>query len=154
MSKYCRKCGSSLKPNAKFCGGCGTPTSAVPEQSPEDVMGVGGRPPIDQTPALKQPISRSSHLIWNLEQGQVAQRIPANWMDYYDEAKGLIINPGTMGLFYVNGKFRTRIESGEYIFRDHSESDQDPSGGIGESVVQAGKDVAHAGGGAAASAGD
>ena len=161
MSKFCRKCGATLKPQAKFCGGCGTAVSGEstpvhPQQSPQNVVVPGGSGTLDNTNALNASIARNSHLIWNLEQGQVAQKLPPSWMDYYDTARGLIIHPGTMGLFFVNGKFHTRIESGEYVFDQYAASKDTPPGGnapgVGEATATAASDVAQATKGAVSSA--
>jgi len=158
MSKFCRQCGAPLKPQAKFCGKCGAsvqPQAAQSDQTPGDVVGVGGKPSLNNTTELNQPIAKNSHLIWNLQSGQIAQKLPANWMDYYDTAKGIIIHPGTMGLFYVNGKFRTRIESGEYIFETHAKSgDAGPSNShsVKDAIKTGATDVSHSAQGAVSSA--
>lgn len=93
MSK-CTNCGKEIPDSAKFCRYCGTKFAAN-----------------DDFEANKH------YITWNILPGQIAQKVTENEIASYGEIRGLIVQTGVKGLFFVNGKVCATLEAGKYSFK-------------------------------------
>lgn len=99
-SVKCPSCGNLLKPDAKFCGKCGTKIDNIVK--------------IDNADISKQ----ASFIQWNILPGQLAVKIDSKEIASYGRVKGIVIQEGLKALFFVNGKITAQLEAGSYEFKE------------------------------------
>lgn len=136
----CPKCGKELKPNAKFCGGCGTKLESVAasavnkcphcgkELKPNAKFCGGCGTKLEQSSPVQISQGKDFSLIanyirWNMLEGQIAVKIDENDIAAYGKVKGLSIQEGVRALIFVGGKLVTELTAGSYAFKDLGASD-------------------------------
>ena len=115
----CPKCGKELKPGAKFCGGCGTKLEAVPTAPAAPTAAAANGSQSEPRPDVSL-IDKYIH--WNIQPGQVAIKIDEADIAGYgrvEKIKGVHIQDGVKALLFVHGKFVTELPSGSYKFSDY-----------------------------------
>ena len=59
--------------------------------------------------------------MWSIHQSVIAQRISEKDFQNLSNLSGIVIQPGTSAVIYINGKEAAKLDSGEYIFADNEE---------------------------------
>ena len=113
----CPKCGAAVAPTAKFCRSCGVQLAANTELSktPDNDFNV---------------MMTNHHITWKIVPGQLAVKIDEQEMASYKRIKGVYVAPGTVALFYVNGKCVATLDSGSYAFDDYPDEDATKSNAV------------------------
>ncbi len=115
----CPKCGKELKPGAKFCGGCGTKLEGAPSAPAVSAPNAANGSPSEPRPDVSL-IDKYIH--WNIQPGQVAIKIDEADIAGYgrvEKIKGVHIQDGVKALLFVRGKFVAELPSGSYKFSDY-----------------------------------
>ena len=110
--KHCPNCNFLVAPNAKFCGKCGTQLITLTEQ-----------PQVKQSSVEQQDfkiVTTNNYINWKILPGQLAVKIDEQEIASYSRIKGVYVAPGTVALFYVNGKCVATLASGSYAFDDYT----------------------------------
>lgn len=133
----CKKCGSEVKPNYKFCTKCGNPMegmtvttdandnhirkNSVPLDS-SNKKGFGtGIPTKGMASKDVQNISNEVEMVkgkavWNISPGQIARRISESEFAQLDDLKGIVIQEGVSTVIAVDGKIVGLLQGGYYEF--------------------------------------
>lgn len=115
--KSCPQCGASVAATAKFCRSCGAQLTANTE------------PPKAQHNDFNVMMT-NQHITWKILPGQIAVKIDEQEMASYKRIKGVYVAPGTVALFYVNGKCVATLDSGSYAFDDYPDEDATKSNAV------------------------
>ena len=120
----CPKCGATTNATAKFCRSCGAQLSRIIEHPQQNV-----EQPSNSNNEFNV-LMTNQHVTWKILPGQLAVKIDEQEMASYKRIKGVYVAPGTVALFYVNGKCVATLESGSYDFDDYPDEDAKKSNGV------------------------
>ncbi|MFI3277309.1 MAG: zinc-ribbon domain-containing protein [Rikenellaceae bacterium] len=122
----CVNCNSELKEGAKFCTSCGTPVVApqASQEAPSQPTSAAETPsqPASSEAKSAAPVDGGevsiikNFLTWDIKQGEVARRIAEREFIEYENARGVIINDGTVAHIRSNGEELVRMRGGRYDF--------------------------------------
>lgn len=152
----CKNCNNPLKPNAKFCGKCGTKTEAASAPAASSngntcadcgntlkpnakFCGKCGKPQqaTASTPSTAQQENKTKgYITWEMQPGQVALRLTENMFSQYSKALGVIIPEGYLAMIMVGGKMQSMMEAGVYKF-DNKPARQTIGGAQGDDSILA-----------------